>query len=283
MDETCNHYYQNEKSHGKSWTKHHSHNKRRGVRSTATTVLLEWQISILFEPYQRITASRPTATSLRTGAKIFSTKCRCGKIADELGLHGLSCTKNTGCFKTFSHQLHPQKVIDPHWSPLYFGTCWPDKWVQEAGCPDLGPLVQRPEPSKYGMQQLWILLLRATTKTLPNRQVSQLQKLRLQNAKNTMTSKPTTTFNQWLLRPLVCMASPLPLFWVVLQRNLLMRLATPGSTRGSTMTSVCPWLWSRETLPAYWPVCKLDLILSVPFLVDLNVLTTIATCPCISV
>jgi len=21
---------------------------------------------------------------------------------------------------------HPQEVIDPHWSPLYLGACWPD-------------------------------------------------------------------------------------------------------------------------------------------------------------
>ena len=38
-------------------------------------------------------------------------------------------------------------VIDPHWSPLYFGTCWPDQWWKEARWPDLGPLVQRSEPS----------------------------------------------------------------------------------------------------------------------------------------
>jgi len=32
--------------------------------------------------------------ALRTGAKIFkSTKCRCSKIVDELGFHGLSCQK----------------------------------------------------------------------------------------------------------------------------------------------------------------------------------------------
>jgi len=35
---------------------------------------------------------------------------------------------------------------------------------------------------------------------------------RLQNAKNIMTSKAITTFNQWQLRPLVCMANPLLLF-----------------------------------------------------------------------
>jgi len=31
--------------------------------------------------------------ALRAGAKNFeNTKCRCGKIVDELGIHGLSCT-----------------------------------------------------------------------------------------------------------------------------------------------------------------------------------------------
>jgi len=47
----------------------------------------------------------------------------------------------------FSHQLHPQEVIDPHRSPLYLGACRPDKWRKEAGWPDFGPLVHRPEPS----------------------------------------------------------------------------------------------------------------------------------------
>ena len=43
------------------------------------------------------------AIALRTGAKIFeSTKCRCRKMVDELGLHGLSCTKNTGRFPRHS-------------------------------------------------------------------------------------------------------------------------------------------------------------------------------------
>jgi len=52
-----------------------------------------------------------------------------------------------------------------------------------------------------------------------------------------------------------------------------MYLATTESASGST--SVCPWLWSGEMLPAYWPVCKFDLILPVLFLVAFNVLTTI--------
>jgi len=43
------------------------------------------------------------AIALRTGAKIFeSSRCRCGKVVDELGLHGLSCTKNAGRFPRHS-------------------------------------------------------------------------------------------------------------------------------------------------------------------------------------
>ena len=38
----------------------------------------------------------------------------------------------------------------------------------------------------------------------------------------------------------------------------------------------CPWLWSGEMLPAYWPVCEFDLTLRVLFLVAaFNVLITI--------
>jgi len=119
-----------------------------------------------------------------------------------------------------------------------------------------------------GMQQLWTLLLMATIKTPPDRLL-----LRPQNAKNITTSKAITTFNQWQLRPLVCMTNPPPLFRVVLRRNLLRCLVTPGSASGST--SVCPWLWPEEMLSVYWPVCKFDLILPVLFLAAFNVLTTI--------
>ena len=48
----------------------------------------------------------------------------------------------------------------------------------------------------------------------------------------------------------------------------------PGNASGST--SVCPWLWSGEMLPAYWPVCEFDLTLRVLFLVAaFNILITI--------
>ena len=44
------------------------------------------------------------AITLRTGAKILeSSRYRCGKVDDELGLHhGLSCTKNAGRFPRHS-------------------------------------------------------------------------------------------------------------------------------------------------------------------------------------
>ena len=98
-----------------------------------------------------------------------------------------------------------------------------------------------------------------------------------------------TTFNQWQLRPLVCMANPLPLFWVVFRRSLLMCLVTPGSTSG--FTSVCPWLWPglREMLLALacvqvWSdfTCFFSGLVAA-----FNVLTTITayhfgTCPCIN-
>ena len=43
------------------------------------------------------------AIALRTGAKIFeSSRCRCGKVVDELGLHGLSCAKTAGRFSRHS-------------------------------------------------------------------------------------------------------------------------------------------------------------------------------------
>jgi len=89
-----------------------------------------------------------------------------------------------------------------------------------------------------------------------------------------MTSKAITIYNQWQLRPLVCMASPQPLFLSGLAKKLDVCLAIPGSASGST--SVCPWLWSRKMLPAYWSVCEFNLTLRILFLVAaFNVLITI--------
>jgi len=82
------------------------------------------------------------------------------------------------------------------------------------------------------------------------------------NAGNTMTFLTIVTFNQLhlQLKPLVCTASLLAPSRAVLERNLLTFQATRGSDSGST--SACLWPWSEGTPPAYWPVCKFDLILA---------------------
>jgi len=84
--------------------------------------------------------------------------------------------------------------------------------------------------------------------------------LRPTNAGNTMTFLTIIAFNQLQSKPLVCTASPLPPSWAVLQRNSWTFQATTGSDSGST--SACLWPWSDGTPPAYWPVCKFDLILA---------------------
>ena len=48
------------------------------------------------------------------------------------------------------------------------------------------------------------------------------------------------------------MTSPSPLFWVAMQRNLLIWLVTPG---GSDSDSTSAWLWAKEMLLAYSLAC----------------------------
>ena len=216
------------------------------------------------------------AIALRTGAKIIleSSRCRCGKVVDELGLHGLSFTKNAGRFprhSTINSIL--KRSLTRIGLPNTLQPVGLTNHERRLDGLTLGPWY-------IGLSLVWDATVVDTfaqghyIKTLPDRPVLRPQKLRPQNAKNIMTSKSITTYNQWSLRPLVCMASPQPLFWVVLQRNLLMCLVISGSASGST--SVCPWRWSGEMLPAYWPVCEFDLTLRVLFLVAaFNVLITI--------
>ena len=130
-----------------------------------------------------------------------------------------------------------------------------------------------------GTQQLWTLVQGHYKDSARQAGfVATKKKLRSQNAKNIMTSKAITTFNQWQLRPLVCMASPLPLFewsfeetcWCV-WRPQGAPVAPPASIRGCRQGKCCQhWL----------VVCKFDLILPVLFLVAafFNVLTTITAC-----
>ena len=123
----------------------------------------------------------------------------------DMGLHDLSCTKNAGCFPRHSAI---NSVLKRSLTRIGLpSTLEPVSLTNDGRRPDgltLGPWC--------GTQQLWTLLLGATIKTLPDRLVLRPQKLRSQNAKNIMTSKAIAIFNQWQLRPLVCMASPLPLF-----------------------------------------------------------------------
>jgi len=49
-------------------------------------------------------------------------------------------------------------------------------------------------------------------------------------------------------------------FLSCLAKKLVDISGDPGSDSGST--SACLWPWSEGTPPAYWPVCKLDLILA---------------------
>ena len=207
------------------------------------------------------------AIALQNGAKIFeSTKCRYGKIVMSWGSMVSPVLKMQAASQGIQPSTPPSRG---HWPALVSPLPWSlsarltMEWGQMAWLWAPGTKAR----AWCGTQQLWALLLKATTKTLPNRLVLRLQKLRSQNAKNIMTSKAITTFNQWQLRPLVCMARPLPLFWV---EKLVDVLGDP--TSGSN--SVCPWLWPREMLPAYWPVCKFDLTLPVLFLAAFNVLTT---------
>jgi len=88
------------------------------------------------------------AIALRTGAKIFeSSRCRCGKVVDELGLHGLSCTKNAGRFPRHSAiNSILKRLLTCIGLPSTFE---PVGLTNDGRRPDgltLGPLVQRPEP-----------------------------------------------------------------------------------------------------------------------------------------
>jgi len=185
---------------------------------------------------------------LQTGAKVFeSTKCCCDKIVDELGLNGLSYTKNAGRFPR-----HPAINSICKRSLTHIGlpsTLEPVGLTNDGRRPDgltLGPWYR-------GLSLVWDATVLDTF--AKDCQTGWFCGHKSWGRKISWPPKQTsiTTFKQWQLRPLVCMASPLPLFWVVLRRNLLMCLATLGSASGST--SVCPWLWPGEMLPAYIGLC----------------------------
>ena len=208
--------------------------------------------------------------SLRTNTIFESTKCCCGKFVDELELHGLSCTNNAGRFPThlaiisilrrsltcnglLSNLESVGLTNDGRRSDgLTFGPWyWGLSLVQDAT--DVGTFAQG--HYKNSAKQAGFVAIKA---------------------EDTICQKYHDLQSNYHFQPLAIETTSVYgkstiLFWMALQRNLLLLcLVIPVSASGST--SVCPWLWSREMLPAYWPGCKFDLTLSHLFLFSCFVL-----------
>jgi len=102
------------------------------------------------------------AIALRTGAKIFeSTECRCGECVDRLGLHGLSCIKNTGRFPRHSAINSILK-----WSLTRIGlpsVLEPVGLTRDRRPGGLTLNLDTGAGALYGTRQLWTPLLKATT------------------------------------------------------------------------------------------------------------------------
>ena len=100
----------------------------------------------------------------------FMDQCRCGKNVVELGLHGLSCTKNAGRFPRHSAI---NSILKSSLTRIGLpSTLEPVVLTNDGRRPDgltLGPWSEA--WAWCGTQQLWTLLLRATIKTLPDRLV----------------------------------------------------------------------------------------------------------------
>jgi len=96
-------------------------------------------------------------------------------------------------------------------------------------------------------------------------------KVYLYQAENTMTCLTITACNQLQLKPLACNGKSTVPYLNCLAKILVDMLGNPGSNSGST--SACPCLYSEEILLTYWPVCKFDLISTIP-----SVLISVAAC-----
>jgi len=199
------------------------------------------------------------AIALRTGASIFeSTECCCGKFVDRLGLHGLSCIKNAGCFPRHSaiNSILKRSL-----------TCIGLPFVLEpVGLTrDRRPGGLTLNPWYRGRRLVWDATVVDTfaechyiaSAAIPGSVATDAETDKWLKYNDLLDNY---YFNQLQWTPLGCMANPLPPSWAVLQRNSLTFQATPGSNSG--FTSTCLWPWSEGTPPAYWPMCKFDLILA---------------------
>jgi len=150
------------------------------------------------------------------------------------------------CFPRHSDQLYSQKVINPP------STLEPVGLTGDGMRPDgltLGPWYRR--QSLVWDTKVMYTFDQCHYKNSAFRQALQQQRLQLQNAEDTMTLLTITVLSG---------KSTAPFWWPCKETCLC--LVIPGSDSGST--SACPWLWSKGILPAYWPVCKFDLILAIP-------------------
>jgi len=130
----------------------------------------------------------------------------------QLGLNGLSCTKNPGRFPRHSAI---NSILKRSLTRIQIGlssTLEPVGLTNDGKRPDgltLGPWCR-------GLSLVWDATVVDTFaqghyKDSARQAGFAATKAEATNAKN-MTSKAITTNNQWQLRPLVCMASPRPLF-----------------------------------------------------------------------
>jgi len=215
------------------------------------------------------------AIALQTGAKIFeSTKCRCSKIVDKL-VYGLSCTKNAGHFPRHSAINSILKRSLTHIGLPF--TLEPVSLTNDGRWPvglTLGPWYRGLKLKAYGAQQLWTLAQghhkdssKQASFVATKPEVAKCQKYGNHDLQSNYYFQPVANETTGVYGK-----STAPL------SGLAKKLDVSGDLGSASGSTVCPKLWSGETLPAYWPVCKFDLILPVLFLVAFNVLNTITAC-----
>ena len=197
--------------------------------------------------------------ALRTGAKISeSAKCHCGKIVDELGLHGLSCTKNAGCFLRRSAI---SSILKTSLTCINLpSTLEPVGWTRDRRRPSgltFRPLVQRPNMDATVVDTFaW-----GHYKDSARQAGFAATKAEAAKCQKYLDLQSNYHFQPVAIRPLVCIASPLPLFRVASQRNLLIGLVTP-------VYLLNPITFSYYYLPITFWILVLSVSLFVPSVVQ---------------
>ena len=197
--------------------------------------------------------------ALQTGAKIFeSTKCHYGKFVDRLWS---LCIKNAAGLPKHSAI---NSILKRSLTHISFPSTLEPVDLKRDGKRLNGSTLS---PWHRGLSLVWDVTIEDTFAR--SHCVVRAAKAGIV-ATDAMVAKcqkyndllDITAFNKLQSKPVVHIASLLLLFWIALQRNLLICQLTLGSD--SVSTSTCPWLWLKEMLPAYRPVCKFSLILAIP-------------------